>query len=181
MSTSSASLAGTLDRTDIHDILRNDRRRHVLTSLRGDDGSMSLRDLSEVIATEETGEDPAPRNVRQSVYVSLHQTHLPKLDDHGVVEYDTDAKTVTLAEGIDDVRVYMEVVPGDDISWAEYYLGLTALSLALVAAHAAGVPTVSAVDPHALFTILFLAFGVSASYHFLRQQQLLPDWFDRSH
>lgn len=176
MATSSASLTGTLDRTDIHDILRNDRRRRVLTSLRGDDGSMSLRELSESIATAETGEDPAPRNVRQSVYVSLHQTHLPKLDDHDVVEYDTDAKTVTLAEGIDDVRVYMEVVPSDDISWAEYYLGLSVLAFSLVAAHAVGVPTVSAVDPYLLFTTLLLAFATSAGYQLLRQR---PSFSDR--
>lgn len=142
---------------------------------------MSLRDLSEVIAAEETGEDPAPRNVRQSVYVSLHQTHLPKLDDHDVVDYDTDSKVVTLADGIDDVRVYMEVVPRDDISWAEYYLGLGVLGLSLLVAHTVGVPAVSAVDVRIWLGGVLLIFAASATYQIVRQQPPLAEQFDRLH
>lgn len=170
-------LSGALDRTEIHDILRNSRRRRVLNSLYHDDGSMSLRDLSEVIAAEETGEDPAPRNVRQSVYVSLHQTHLPKLDDHDVVDYDTDSKTVTLADGIDDVRVYMEVVPQDDISWAEYYLGLSVLGLALTGAHTVGVPALSTVDVRIWLSGVLLLFAASAAYQLARQRPSLSERF----
>jgi predicted transcriptional regulator len=175
MSTATAAPDDSLERTDIHDILRNNRRRRVIESLREHDEPLSVRDLSELLATAETGEDPAPRNVRQSVYVSLHQTHLPKLEELGVVDYDGDTKVVTLADAIDDVTVYMEVVPENDLSWAEYYLGLGVLGLLLVAAHSLGVPTVSAVDVRLWTTGVLLALVVSAAYQFSAQSPSLTD------
>ncbi|MFB6130362.1 MAG: hypothetical protein ABEJ28_06035, partial [Salinigranum sp.] len=113
-----------LDPSEIHDVLRNERRRLVIERLRGGDGTEAVRDLAEHIAGIEAGETPPPRNVRQSVYVSLHQTHLPKLDKLGIIEYDSDAKEVELAGRAQDVAVYLEVVPRYGLSWAEYYLGL---------------------------------------------------------
>ena len=175
MSTATAAPDDSLERTDIHDILRNNRRRRVIESLREHDEPLSVRDLSELLATAETGEDPAPRNVRQSVYVSLHQTHLPKLEELGVVDYDGDTKAVTLADAIDDVTVYMEVVPENDLSWAEYYLGLGVLGLLLVAAHSLGVPTVSAVDVRLWTTAVLLALVVSAAYQFAAQSPSLTE------
>jgi len=72
--------------SEIHDVLRNDRRRLVLERLRAGDGTETVSDLSEHIGAIEADESPPPRNVRQSVYVSLHQTHLPKLDKLGIIE-----------------------------------------------------------------------------------------------
>jgi predicted transcriptional regulator len=164
-----------LKRTEIHDVLRNDRRRLVLSRLREAEDPVSVRDLSEYIAGVEADEMPAPRNVRQSVYVSLHQTHLPKLEELGVVDYDGDTKAVTLADAIDDVTVYMEVVPENDLSWAEYYLGLGVLGLLLVAAHSLGVPTVSAVDVRLWTTGVLLALVVSAAYQFAAQSPSLTE------
>lgn len=93
---------------DIHDILRNDRRRAVIEFLLEQDEHATIRELSEHIAALESGEDPPPRNIRQSVYVSLHQTHLPKLEGSGVVSYDTDSKEVELGERAIHVEAYMD-------------------------------------------------------------------------
>ncbi len=72
--------------------------------LLGRERTWALSDLAEEIAAAETGERPPPRNKRQSVYVTLHQTHLPKLADHGVVDYDSERKTVTVEpRGLDIV------------------------------------------------------------------------------
>ena len=78
-----ATAESQLAPVEIHDVLSNERRQKVLELLRdnGHDGSMTARELSERIAEHETGESPPPRNIRQSAYVSLHQTHLPKLDE----------------------------------------------------------------------------------------------------
>ena len=74
---------------DIHDVLSNERRRMVLSILHEEDTrSTTARDLSERIAEMETGQSPPPRNIRQSAYVSLHQTHLPKLDELEVLAAD---------------------------------------------------------------------------------------------
>ena len=90
---------------------------------------MNVRELSEEVAARETGEDPPPRDKRQSVYVSLHQTHLPKLDDLGIVDYDNDSKEVALRDRVREIEVYMEVVPQYGLSWGEFYFGLGLLGL----------------------------------------------------
>jgi len=96
-------------------------------------GATTLNDLAETIAERETGESPAPKNIRNSVYNSLHQTHLPKLDRRGIVEYDSDRKTIRITEDARSVDVYMEVVTPYGITWSEYYsmLGISRFSLFL--------------------------------------------------
>ena len=167
---------GELDEADIHDVLRNDRRRLVIERLQStDDGSESVRELSERIAAAESGESPPPRNIRQSVYVSLHQTHLPKLDDLGIVEYDSDSKRVRLAECAAEVAVYMEVVPQDGISWAEYYLGVGLLGLGLAVAVAAGVPVLSGTVGTVLLALVFVVLVGSSLYHLSKQDETIVD------
>jgi hypothetical protein len=167
-----------LAESDIHDVLRNDRRRLVLERLAEGDERQTVSDLAEYIATVESGEDPPPRNVRQSVYVSLHQTHLPKLDDLDIVRYDDSAKTVTRAENADDVAVYMEVVQKNAISWAEYYFGLGVLGLATVVGHFVGVPVLEAIDGTVLAGVLFLVVTLSAGYHILDQRDSVIEFDD---
>ena len=159
-----------LDPSDIHDVLRNERRRLVIERLREREGTETVRDLSEHIASVESGEEPAPRNIRQSVYVSLHQTHLPKLDELGIVDYDSDAKDVSLARHAKEVAVYMEVVPKYGLSWGEYYLGLGVLGVLLVLGSRIGVPFVGSVDTAALALVVFTIIVCSAVYHIYSQQ-----------
>lgn len=165
-----------LKRTEIHDVLRNDRRRLVLSRLRESETPISVRDLSEYIATVESGESPAPRNVRQSVYVSLHQTHLPKLEDLGIINCES-ADGVTLAQHADEVTVYLEVVPKYGLSWGEYYLGLGVLGVLVQVASMMGVPIVAGTDA-ATFAIVFsLLFIGSAAYHISTQESTVLDRF----
>ncbi|WP_372909932.1 hypothetical protein [Salinigranum sp.] len=160
----------SLAETEIHDVLRNDRRRLVLERLAETEERQSVSDLAEYIAGVESGEQPPPRNVRQSVYVSLHQTHLPKLDDLGIVTYDANAKTVERAENADDVAVYMEVVPKNALSWAAYYFTVSLLGVLTLLAHRVGVPVLSGVDATLLGGFLFSVICVSAAYHHLTQR-----------
>nr|WP_231554302.1 hypothetical protein [Halobellus rufus] len=132
-----------------------------------------MSDLAERIGAVEAGESPPPRNVRQSVYVSLHQTHLPKLDDLGIVEYDPDAKTVTIADNAGDVAVYMEVVPQYGISWAEYYLGLGLLGGLSLLAIAVGVPVLRTLPPAAVGGGLSVLLVASAAYQLVDQESSL--------
>jgi hypothetical protein len=153
-----------LAETEIHDILRNDRRRHVLEHLQESLGSVTVRELSETIAAREAGESPPPRPLRESVYNSLHQTHLPKLDDEGVVDYDKHRKTVELQSGARDVNVYMEVVTEYGITWADYYRSVATLALALVVASELGTPGVSAAPPLLWASVSLGAITASTAY-----------------
>jgi hypothetical protein len=129
-----------------------------------------VRDLAEEVAIRETGEDPPPKNKRQSVYVSLHQTHLPKLDDLGILEYDDDSKTVTLADRVEEVEVYMEVVPRYGLSWGEVYFALGLLGLLTTVAAIIGVPGISTLSLDYLILGYFSLQMVVSAYHVYSQQ-----------
>ena len=121
--------------TDIHDILCNQRRRHALDHLRRRREVVSLSELADVVAQRETGQPTPPADLRQSVYNSLHQTHLPRLDAEGVIDYDPETKQIRLTESAREVEVYMEVFTVYGVTWAEYYrlLGTVALCVVLLA------------------------------------------------
>ena len=142
---------------DIHDVLRNERRTHLLKTLQRKQETLPLREISERVATLETGEDPPPRNIRESVYNSLHQTHLPKLDEMDIIAYERDRKLVTLADESDQVSLYMEFVPEHGITWATYYLTIGALALVVIALSSAGMAIFAAL-PVIVWATLF--FGV---------------------
>ncbi len=148
--------SGALPENVIHDVLSNGRRRTAIRELRTCGDWITVRELSESIAVEETGESPAPRCTRESVYASLHQTHLPRLHELGVVEYDRTTKRVRACSGARDVGRYMTVVTGYGLTWTELYQGLGVATLLVVLAALLEVPVIAAVDP-ILWTSLALA------------------------
>ncbi len=163
--------SANLEAVEIHDVLSNERRQMVIDKLRESGGTVSARELSEHIAECETGESPPPRNIRQSAYVSLHQTHLPKLDDLEIVEYDESDKTVTLDEtASQEVSIYMETVPKYGISWSEYYLGMSVLGVLLLVATQVGVPVISSVGTTVWMGAILTLIGGSAVYQTVQQR-----------
>lgn len=93
----------------VFDLLSNARRRHVLELLGDHDGETSFRELTDAVARREMGE-PVSYDQRKRVYVSLRQSHLPRLADAGVVEYDRDRGTVRETPLLDTVRRPLEAV-----------------------------------------------------------------------
>lgn len=158
-----------LEAVDIHEVLSNERRRMVLSILHEEDGETTARDLSERIAELETGQNPPPRNIRQSAYVSLHQTHLPKLDELGIIAYDESSKRVALTDRARQVSVYMETVPRYGISWSEYYVAVSAIGLLLVVASWIGVPVLGSVSGLTWAVLALLLIGGSAIYQTIQQ------------
>ncbi len=121
----------------IFDVLANQRRRHAVHTLkRHNHEPMELGELAEEIAAIENNIDVAELSYdqRKTVYTALQQSHLPKMDDAGVVEFDKDRGTIEPTPALEEVELYLEVVPEHDILWSEYYLGLTGVVVALIAA-----------------------------------------------
>lgn len=137
---------GALSEHEIHDVLRNERRTRTLRYLRRERRTVTLRELAEALASAETGESPPPRNIRESVYNSLHQTHLPKLDGLNIVEYESNRKLIHLCAAAKQVELYMEVVPDHGVTWATYYRTLGMLSLVVMGLAGLGVPAFGAVS-----------------------------------
>lgn len=156
-----------LDSTEIHRLLANERRQLVLQLLRKADGSLSPQELADKIAEAETGESPPPENIQQSAYVSLHQTHLPKLDELHVVKYDQDARSVTLQERADGV--FTEVVPKFGLSDSELYLAASALGLLLLVGSEIGMPVLAEVGSAALGAFVLSIIVAFAAYRVYTQ------------
>lgn len=68
-----------LTTAEVCELLANERRQTAIKVMQ-EEGNISLRYLSEVLAEAEGKE-------RKGVYIALYQTHIPKLDDYDVVDY----------------------------------------------------------------------------------------------
>lgn len=107
-------------------MLSSRRRRCILHYLMQEDREVSLRELSMQLAAWENDVDvdAVTHKQRMRVYTALRQFHLPKLDENGVVEFDSSAGVVELTDDATELEVYLDVVPHDEIPWSTYYLGL---------------------------------------------------------
>lgn len=169
--------AGELEETQIHEVLRNDRRRLTIRCLReAEEDRLDLGELSEQVASLETDQSPPPQDKRQSVYVSLQQTHLPKLADLEVVDYDTEHKSVALRDRVEEIEVYMEVVPQYGLSWGEFYFGLGLVGLLTTVAVSLGTVLFGNLPPLVVSAVLFAVLIASAGYHvYTHQDRMLFD------
>ncbi|PSQ15965.1 hypothetical protein BRD00_13215 [Halobacteriales archaeon QS_8_69_26] len=138
MSTVEARTGGfdRLSKSDIFDLLRNKRRRYLLHYLMSHDTPVELGDLATRIAAWEndTPIDSVSSQQRKRVYTTLQQTHLPRMDEANIVEYDADRGVVQRTEHTDKLNVYLEIVPRNEFPWREYYLALGAVCCGVVAA-----------------------------------------------
>lgn len=155
-------------RKEIFDVLSNERRQCVLHYLKQHEGRrVELRELVDHVAAWENDTTPEHLNSdeRKRVYTALRQSHLPKLDDAGVIEYEHMRGEVELTDQARQVQLYMEYVPEQDIPWCQYYLGLSLVGIALLAVTWLGIYPFTGLSGLALGTILMTIFSVSAAVH----------------
>lgn len=115
---------------EIFEVLSNERRRYVLGYLKQhENGAVDLGTLVNHVTALENGIslDEVESDARKSVYVGLRQTHLPKMDEYGLLDYDADRGTVELTDAAEQASMYLEYVPEHDIPWCHHYLGLSGL------------------------------------------------------
>ncbi len=168
-----------LSKGDIFEVLQNERRRYVIQYLRRHGGPVDLGDLATQVASWEY-DTPCPdvsKKQRKRVYTTLQQTHLPKMDEAGIVAYDADDGVIATTPQTEDLTVYLEIVPGSEFPWREYYLSLGAVSLAVVATLWVGLPPFTAVPTLVWATLFALVLTISAGYHtFLGREMTLSDY-----
>ena len=92
----------------IYDLLSSRRRRYVLYHLL-EEGKLPLGALSRRVVDHEYDRDPddLPVDVRQRTYLDLYHTHVPKLSDHGIVEYCESEGLVRLTEASDTLETHL--------------------------------------------------------------------------
>ncbi|WP_049967465.1 MULTISPECIES: hypothetical protein [Haloferax] len=154
-----------LTRDEIFDLMSNHRRRYTLHYCKRADGAVELGDLAEQVAAWEQDKEISELTSaeRKTVYTSLQQTHLPRLEQAGVLRYDRGE--VELTERMERLDIYMDIVPENSVPWGVYYLGLSVLSSLIVAALWADVLPTGTVPLLAYPTVIVAAFGLSAAYH----------------
>ncbi|WP_223301636.1 hypothetical protein [Haladaptatus sp. R4] len=143
-----------LSKDKIFHLLQTPRRRHVLRYLKDNDGIVEMRNLAEQVAAweNETTVQALTSDERQRVYIPLYQSHLPKLDEEGIIEYNQSRGTVERTELADQLDRYLtvETQTEDDEesiqqpSWESYYLGVSVLSTILLAGTVLGAPILTA-------------------------------------
>lgn len=156
-----------LSRSEVFEILSNQRRRYALHHLKQNGDRADLGDIAEhVAAWENDVEVPAISSAeRKRVYTSLQQFHLPKLDDKGVLEFDDREGVVELTSMAEDMDIYLEVVQGREIPWSQYYLALAGVNLAILAGASVGVPPLETIGMGAWATFVAVTFLASAVFH----------------
>ncbi|APE95076.1 DUF7344 domain-containing protein [Halodesulfurarchaeum formicicum] len=130
---SSSDSAG-LSTDQIFEILSSQRRRMVLYYLRQHGGSATMSDLADQIAAweNETEIDELTSQERKRVYVSLYQTHLPKLASTNLIDYDSDEGDVRLTDRATEMDAFLSPKQRSGYSWRRHYFALLLLAGALM-------------------------------------------------
>ena len=158
-----------LSNGEIFDVLHNERRRNVLQYLRQNGGPVSLGDLSSHVAAAEydCAFDEVSSAQRKRVYTTLQQSHLPRMAKAGIIEYDDDTGVIRTTPQTEELTVYLEIVPGREFPWREYYLSLGAITLAVVTVLWVGIYPFTLISPLIWATLMATLLTASALYHTL--------------
>lgn len=84
-----------LTETEQHGLLSAERRRLVLTILTEQTTPIELANLAAEIAAREESSDATSEETLHRIQVTLHHTHLPKMDDLGVIDYNANSRRIT--------------------------------------------------------------------------------------
>jgi hypothetical protein len=158
----------------MYKMLANQRRRYTIHYLKEQDGTVPLGLLAEQVSAWEhdTSLDQITSNERKAVYTALQQRHLPKLDDAGIIEFDKRAGTVEPTDSLQKIDIYAEIVEEGEFPWSQYYLGLSMITLALMAAVWANAYPLAALPDIAWGVFVSVAFAFSAIIHVVMTREM---------
>lgn len=118
---------------EVFDILSNTRRRSVLYHLKCNGSTSDLRTLTQQIAAWENDVEPeqVSNQQRMRVYTALRQSHLPKMDRKGIIDFDPDRGTVELRDSAVTMDTYLRDVFDQGERWVYVFAGIGIVGLVL--------------------------------------------------
>lgn len=169
-----------LTQDEIFHILQTNRRRDVIVYLLEKNEPVKMGDIAEIIAADEheTTVAELTSTQRQRVYIPLYQTHLPKLDEKGVIAYNKSRGIVRPAEGLETFRRYLEAVDSCDgfarpetdsgrsrltTSADDYCITAMAISVSLLVASAVDLLAIPGTTLATIVTALFVLATIAPS------------------
>lgn len=163
-----------LSQQAVFDVLSARRRRQVLHYLFQSNKPAELRELSRELAAWENKitADEVSYKQRMRVYTALRQSHLPKMDEEGVVEFDPDSGVVELTDDASDLEVYLEIVPHNEVPWSSYYLLLGVFCTGALGARQVGLVPFDIIPWAGWAVIIVLLFTGSAMVHRYRNRKM---------
>jgi uncharacterized membrane protein len=165
----------------VFEMLSNERRRYVVHYLLDTGEEAELRDLARTVAAWEN--DKAPDEItsqeRKRVYNALQQAHLPRMNDAGLVAFDASRGTVSAADDLADLQVYLEIVPGDEISWSHYYTLLGLLFVSVSLASSVGIAPFARIPGVALAGAMAVSLTLSGVVHVYHGRKMRLDADER--
>ncbi len=187
-SASQADASTTLSRDEIFHLLQTSRRRETIQYLLERNGPVKMRDVAEYVSAREhdTTVQQLTSTQRQRVYIPLYQSHLPKLDKKGVIEYDQSRGIVRPGDNLELLRPYIEVLTGEEqrpardadqsegafvVSATTHYATMATLAGSLVLVSAAELFTIPDAAVVSIISLLF----VSTLLILTRLDRFLPD------
>mgnify|MGYP002761345387 CR=1 FL=1 len=162
--------ASSTSREDVFSLLSNQRRRYAVRACQQLETPIELGELAEYVAAEECDKSISEitSEERRRVYTSLQQVHIDKFEDADVIE--CDRGTIEPTERLEELKFYLEVVPGDHLPWAQYYLGLSGVAGAVVSAVWFGVYPEAVPGFEWVFGVVAL-FAASAAVHYYQTRR----------
>ena len=163
-----------LSKGEVFEVLRNQRRRYALAFLKRAGRPVELGDLAQQVAAweYETPLENVTPEQRKRVYTTLQQTHLPRMDEAGILSFDSEMGIVEPTDRTDEISVYLEIVPGGEFPWRELYLSLGAISCALVAALWVGIYPLTVLPTLVWTALIAITFTVTAAVHVYHERNM---------
>lgn len=92
-------------------LLADRRRRYAISVLRRHGATMSLADLADEVAVKEHAAPitEIPADDVKRIYMSLYHSHVPRLEDFGVVDYRQESDRLTLSGDVSAFEPYLEL------------------------------------------------------------------------
>lgn len=106
-----------LSTSTVAELLSHPLRRELLLCLQEYDEPLALADVADelaVMTTDVSSLVDVDPEVVQQIYMSLYHSHIPKLADHGVVEYDQERDLIVLADHMAQLKPFLELAAIDD-------------------------------------------------------------------
>jgi hypothetical protein len=163
----------------VYDLLSNHRRRYVLHYCKQNENPVTLSELAEQVAAWEQDKEikELTSAERKRVYTSLQQTHLDRMAEAGILEFDGDE--IELTAKAEELDVYLDIVPAGSIPWGVYYLGLSVIAAVVIAAVWIGFVPTETVPPMGWAAILLSVFFISAVAQVIQNRRYRLDRLEK--
>lgn len=171
LNTPNEPFSGALDRDELFTALKSRRRRYVLQMLLDEGSNVNLSDLAERVAALEHDKDISSlkSDERKRVYIALYQTHLPKLEQLGLVNYNQNRGVVSLREQISSESLFTRPAVAERLpfSWPLYYGSISSLAALVYVGYELGATLISTIALEVWFLLYAVLILTGSLYQFL--------------